>query len=91
MALPTSEELQSLLTELTNVVQNYSTAPDLAGYMSRVEVIAKAKKITQAVVAPEQLPNYHGLNVCFSHAKIGALDIGLMRISLRKPCPFGRL
>jgi len=64
MALPTSEELQSLLADLINVVQNYSTAPDLAGYMSRVEVIAKAKKITQAVVAPEQLPNYHGLNVC---------------------------
>jgi len=63
MALPTPSELQSLIASLTAVSQNYSTAPDLNGYMSRVEVIAQAKKISQALIAPEQLPNYHGLNV----------------------------
>jgi hypothetical protein len=64
MALPTPEELQSLLSDLAAVAKNYSSAADLSGYMSRVDIIAKAKKISQALVAPEQLPNYHGLNVC---------------------------
>jgi hypothetical protein len=63
MALPTPEEVQSLVAELANVAQAYSTSPDLNGYMSRVQVIAKAKKLTQSLISPEQLPNYHGLNV----------------------------
>jgi hypothetical protein len=63
MALPTSEEVQSLVAELTNVAQAYSTSPDLNGYMSRVQVIAKANKLTQSLISPEQLPNYHGLKV----------------------------
>jgi hypothetical protein len=63
MALPTLEEVQSLVAELANVAQAYSTSPDLNGYMSRVQVIAKAKKLAQSLISPEQLPNYHGLNV----------------------------
>jgi hypothetical protein len=63
MALPTSEEMQTLVSELTSAAQAYSAAPDLNGYMARVDIIAKARKISQALVAPEQLPNYHGLNV----------------------------
>lgn len=67
MALPTSQELQSLIAELTAAAQSYTATLDLSGYMSRVAIIAKAKSLTQALVSPEQLPNYHGLNVCFSH------------------------
>jgi hypothetical protein len=64
--LPTSEELQSLLADINNVAQTYSTAPDLNGYISRVQIIEKAKKLTQSLISPEQMPNYHGLNVCQS-------------------------
>jgi hypothetical protein len=46
MALPTPEEVQALVADLTQVAQAYSTSPDLNGYMSRVQVIAKAKKLT---------------------------------------------
>jgi hypothetical protein len=63
MALPTPEEVQALVADLTQVAQAYSTSPDLSGYMSRVQVVAKAKKLTQSLISPEQLPNYHGLNV----------------------------
>ena len=63
MALPTPEEVQALVADLTQVAQAYSTSPDLNGYMSRVQVVAKAKKLTQSLISPEQLPNYHGLNV----------------------------
>ncbi len=70
MALPTIEEVQALLADLNNVAQAYSTAPDLDGYMSRVAVIEKAKKLTQALIAPEQIPNYHGLNVCLYFKQI---------------------
>jgi hypothetical protein len=55
--LPTSEELQSLLADLNNVAQAYSTAPDLNGYISRVQIIEKAKKLTQSLISPEQMPN----------------------------------
>ena len=63
MALPTPEEVQTLVAELVNIAQAYSTSPDLNGYMSRVQIIAKAKKLTKSLISPEQLPNYHGLNV----------------------------
>jgi hypothetical protein len=63
MALPTPEELQSLIVDLSSVAQAYSTSPDLNGYMSRVQVIDRAKKLTQALISPDQLPNYLGLNV----------------------------
>lgn len=63
MALPTPEEVQSLVADLSSVAQAYSASPDLNGYMSRVQVITRAKKLTQALIAPDQLPNYHGLNV----------------------------
>ena len=63
-ALPTPEEVQSLVADLTSAAQAYSTAADLNGYMSRVQVVAKAKKLSQSLISPDQLPNYHGLNVC---------------------------
>lgn len=62
-ALPTPEELQVLIADLTNVAKSYSTTPDLNGYMSRVQVIEKAKVISRLLVSPDQTPNYHGLNV----------------------------
>jgi hypothetical protein len=63
MALPTPEELQSLIADLASVAQAYNTSSDLNGYMSRIQVLAKAKKLTQSLITPDQLPNYHGLNV----------------------------
>lgn len=62
-ALPTAEELQVLIADLTTLAQSYSPAPDLNGYISRVQVIAKAKEISRLLVSPDQTPNYHGLNV----------------------------
>jgi hypothetical protein len=61
--LPTPQEVQSLVADLTSAAEAYSTAPDLNGYMSRVQVVTKAKKLAQSLISPEQLPNYHGLNV----------------------------
>jgi hypothetical protein len=63
MANPTLEELQALISDLTAVAANYSPSPDPHGYVSRVQIVDKAKKIAQALISPEQLPNYHGLNV----------------------------
>jgi hypothetical protein len=63
MALPSQQELLSLIAGLTTIAQSYTDAPDLDGYMSRVAIVAKAKEITHALISPEQLPNYHGLNV----------------------------
>jgi hypothetical protein len=65
MSLPSPEEVRALVAELTTAANAYSAAPDLDGYMARVDIVAKAKKISRALVAPEQLPNYHGLNVHF--------------------------
>jgi hypothetical protein len=50
MALPTPEEVQALVADLTQVAQAHSTSPYLNGYMSRVQVVAKAKKLTYLVV-----------------------------------------
>lgn len=63
MALPTSEQLQALLADLTAVVQDYLTSLDLHSHISRIEVVEQIKKITQSLVAPEKFPYNHGLNV----------------------------
>lgn len=63
MANPSPAELESLVFELLTVTQSYSDAQDLNGYMSRVQIIDKAKKLIRSLVAPEMMPNYHGLNV----------------------------
>ncbi|TVY35408.1 O-methyltransferase [Lachnellula subtilissima] len=63
MALPTPNDLQALLADLTRAVQGYSTSPDLNGYMSRINIIEKAKQITQSLIPAEQLPYYHGLHM----------------------------
>ncbi len=69
-AIPTKEELQSLIAELTNVAANYSATPDLQGYISRVQVIAKAKDVLKSLITADQLPNYHGLNVSFTNSSL---------------------
>jgi hypothetical protein len=63
MALPTKSEVDDLVSSLNEVAQAYSDAPDLDGYMSRVQILDKARKLTQALITPDQKPNYHGLNV----------------------------
>lgn len=63
MSLPSTEELQSLLTELNDAAKAYSTTPDLNSFMSRMNIIEKAKKLANSLIAPEQIPNYHGLNM----------------------------
>jgi hypothetical protein len=52
MALPSQEELRSLIADLNSVAEGYSSAQDLNGYMSRVEIIAKARRLTQALITP---------------------------------------
>jgi hypothetical protein len=63
MALPSPESLQKLVAELNEAAKAYSTSPDLSGYMSRVNIIDKATKVTQTLISPDQMPNYHGRNV----------------------------
>lgn len=66
-AIPTAEELQALISDLTNVAAHYSATPGPEGYISRVQIIEKAKRIAQSLTSPEQLPNYHGLNASLSN------------------------
>jgi hypothetical protein len=73
MTLPSPEELQKLAAELNDAAKAYSASPDVNGYMSRVHVLEKAKEITQSLISPDQMPDYHGRNVrkpinpvCFS-------------------------
>jgi hypothetical protein len=63
MAFPSPQSLQKLVSELNDVAKAYSTSPDLNGYMSRAHIIEKAKEITQSLISPDQMPNYHGRNV----------------------------
>jgi hypothetical protein len=70
--IPSKDELQTLIAEPTTVAANYSATPDLQGYVSRVQVIAKLKDITKSLITVDQLPNYHGLNVrsCFMNVRL---------------------
>jgi hypothetical protein len=63
MALPSKDAVDEALAGLADAVKGYSDAPDVAGHMARVEIIARAKSLIRSVVAPEMTPNYHGLNV----------------------------
>ena len=66
MALPSKDEIKELVSSLNEVAQAYSDAPDLNGYMSRVQILEKTRKLTNALITPDQKPNYHGLNVSLS-------------------------
>ncbi|KAJ4257388.1 hypothetical protein NW762_008508 [Fusarium torreyae] len=63
MALPSKQEIDDLVSSLNNAAQAYSDAPDLNGYMSRVQILEKARTLTNALITPDQKPNYHGLNI----------------------------
>ncbi|RSL93370.1 hypothetical protein CDV31_014752 [Fusarium ambrosium] len=63
MALPSKQEVNDLVNGLAQASQAYSDAPDLNGYMSRVHVLEKARALTNALITPDQKPNYHGLNI----------------------------
>ncbi|EEU36493.1 uncharacterized protein NECHADRAFT_81295 [Fusarium vanettenii 77-13-4] len=63
MALPSKQEVNDLVNGLAQAAQAYSDAPDLNGYMSRVHVLEKARALTNALITPDQKPNYHGLNI----------------------------
>jgi hypothetical protein len=73
MALPSTESLQKLVAELNDVANAYTASSDLNGYMSRVHIIEKAKEITQSLITPDQMPNYHGLNVRDSIARYNSV------------------
>jgi len=64
-ALPSKQEIEVLVADLKQLAEGYTPAADLDGYLSRARIVAKAKEVARALVAPEQIPNYHGLNVCF--------------------------
>lgn len=63
MALPNKQEIDDLVSSLNDAAKAYSDAPDLNGYMSRVQILEKARTLTNALITPDQKPNYHGLNV----------------------------
>ncbi|KAK2927268.1 O-methyltransferase domain [Fusarium oxysporum f. sp. vasinfectum] len=62
MALPNKQEIDDLVSSLNDAAKAYSDAPDLNGYMSRVQILEKARTLTNALITPDQKPNYHGLN-----------------------------
>lgn len=63
MSLPSPKEVEALASSLSEAAKSYTDSPDLQGYMSRMEVISKAKELIRSLITPEQVPNYHGLNV----------------------------
>jgi hypothetical protein len=63
MALPSKKEVEDLVSSLNEVAGGYADSADLNGYISRVQIIAKAKDLVRALITPDQVPNYHGLNV----------------------------
>ncbi|KAI1026851.1 hypothetical protein LB505_000785 [Fusarium chuoi] len=63
MALPSKQEINDLVNSLNDAAKAYSDAPDLNGYMSRVQILEKARTLTDALITPDQKPNYHGLNI----------------------------
>ncbi|KAF4437667.1 O-methyltransferase B [Fusarium acutatum] len=63
MALPNKQEIDDLVSSLNDAAKAYSDAPDLSGYMSRVQILEKARTLTNALITPDQKPNYHGLNI----------------------------
>jgi hypothetical protein len=68
MTLPSKQEVEALVSELTSISQSYSDTPDLNGYVSRAQIISKAKELVRTLVSPDMTPNYHGLNVSRSNA-----------------------
>ncbi|KAF5606360.1 O-methyltransferase B [Fusarium pseudocircinatum] len=63
MALPNKQEIDDLVNSLNDAAKAYSDAPDLNGYMSRVQILEKARTLTNALITPDQKSNYHGLNL----------------------------
>ncbi|KAF5703046.1 O-methyltransferase B [Fusarium globosum] len=63
MALPSKQEINDLVGSLNDAAKAYSDATDLNGYMSRVQILEKARTLTNALITPDQKPNYHGLNI----------------------------
>ncbi|KAI1024669.1 hypothetical protein LB503_007306 [Fusarium chuoi] len=63
MALLSKQEINDLVNSLNDAAKAYSNAPDLNGYMSRVQILEKARTLTNALITPDQKPNYHGLNI----------------------------
>ncbi|KAK4178066.1 S-adenosyl-L-methionine-dependent methyltransferase [Triangularia setosa] len=79
MALPSKQEVQDLVKQLTEVARNYDDSASLAGHLSRTEIIAKAKNLQRALITADQTPAYHGLNMAELIAartfiKLGVLD-----------------
>lgn len=72
--LPTKAQVDEAVSSLAEAAKIYSDSPDLEGYASRVEIIARAKSLIRAVVSPDMMPNYHGLNVCLKHRNPSSLS-----------------
>jgi hypothetical protein len=63
MAFTTPEDLQDLIAHLNDTAKSYNPSPDPGGFKSRVQIIEKAKKIAQTLIAPADMGFYHCLNV----------------------------
>lgn len=61
--LPSRLEVEELVSALNGVANGYTDSLDMNGYVARVQIIAKAKQLVQALASPDMTPNYHGLNV----------------------------
>lgn len=71
MGPPSKQEIEAILSELSSISQGYSDKPCLGSYVSRAQIISKAKELVRTLVSPDMTPNYHGLNVsrpsCTAH------------------------
>ncbi|CAP62285.1 uncharacterized protein PODANS_5_12370 [Podospora anserina S mat+] len=79
MALPTKQEVQDLVKQLTEAANAYDDSASLAGHLARTDIIARAKDLQRALITADQTPAYHGLNMAELIAartfiKIGALN-----------------
>ena len=58
-----TQQLQELIEELTQVSKNYDPTPGPAGYISRSNIIGKAKEIAHLMMNPTDMSMHHTVNV----------------------------
>ncbi|KAK4182902.1 S-adenosyl-L-methionine-dependent methyltransferase [Podospora australis] len=63
MALPSKQEVDDLVKQLTEAANAYDASPSLDAYLGRANIISKAKELQRALITPEMSPNYLALNL----------------------------
>lgn len=59
-----SGQLQTLVQELVKVSEGYDSTPGPASYVSRTNIIQKAKEIQRLMMAPSDMSMHHSANAC---------------------------